>query len=126
MTVRVVKDLEAQKRRLEILRAHIRPDGATAIYRWVSRDFDLVLKVALGWLRGHIDAITINIELPAVVHAAQAALFIAAEEKACTPVRAIVINEAYVTVGVTERYQLFAQQLGANGWAIWFREFLRR
>ena len=45
----------------------------------------LCLKFDLGGLVGHVDAGAVDVELPAVIHAAQAGFFVAAEEQADAP-----------------------------------------
>src|SRR5262249_22938045 len=45
----------------------------------VSRDVDLLFKVALGRFGRHVDAVAGDIKFPAVVDAADAALFVASE-----------------------------------------------
>jgi hypothetical protein len=58
-----------------------------------------------------------------VIHAAQTAFFVTAEEKACSAVRAEVVYEANVAVGVSVRYQLLIEDLHAHRSAVGFRNF---
>src|SRR5439155_206073 len=55
---------------------------------------DLRLEVAFRRLRRHVEALAGDVELPAVVDAAEAFFFIAAEEERRTPMGAGVLDES--------------------------------
>ena len=55
-----------------LARSHVRPNDAAALYTGICNGPYLVLKIALRRLAGHVDAGARHVELPAVVHAAQA------------------------------------------------------
>src|SRR5205823_1088941 len=71
--------------------AHVGPDDAVALDAGIGGCLDLGPEVAFGRLRRHVDALPRDIELPAVVNAAQAFFFIAAEEQRRTAVGAGVL-----------------------------------
>ena len=75
----------------------------------------LVLKVGLGGLVGHVDAVAVDVELPAVVDAAQAGFFVAAEEQGRAAVRAVVLDQADLAVGVAEGDELLAEEQDPHG-----------
>ena len=122
---RHVEVLELGHLRLELGWAHVGPDHSGALSAGVGLDLDLVLEVALGGLRRHVDAFTVHVELPAVVYATEAGLLVAAEKEAGSTVRAVVVDEADVAVGVAEGDEWLAQDGGALGRAVGFRELLR-
>ena len=62
-------------------RAHIGPDHAAAFLNRVGPVLHLLAEGAARRLGGHVDAIALHVEFPAVIEAAQAALFIAPEEE---------------------------------------------
>src|SRR5690349_5630971 len=62
---------EGRERRGHFSWAHVKPNDVTYLPAGVRLDFDFGLEVALGRLRGHIDALAADIELPAVVNAAE-------------------------------------------------------
>src|SRR5262249_31318308 len=59
-----------------------------------------------------------DIELPSVVHAAQSALLVAAEEQRDQPVRTALVEQPDPPPRIAERHQLLAEQLDAHGRAI--------
>jgi hypothetical protein len=82
--------------------AHVCPYDTVALLARVRLNLHLVLEVAFGGLRRHIDAITVHVELPTVVYAPQAAFLVTTEEQAGPTVWAVVVDEAYVAIGVAE------------------------
>jgi hypothetical protein len=60
-----------------------------------------------------------------VIDATQSAFFVSTEEQARTSVWAIVVDEADITVGVSERNELLAKDLGTLRRAVRLRQFLR-
>ena len=105
--------LQVGIRRPLVVRSHVRPHDAGLFDGRVSRRLDLGTKIRLGRLVGHVDAVARGVELPAVVHAAQAALFVAAEEQRGAAMRAVLGHQANLTVGVAEADQVLTQQTHA-------------
>ena len=85
--------LEVRQRRRDLARAHVGPDDAAALLRrGRPAPCTLSLKLDFGRLVRHVDAGARDVELPAVVDAAQAVLLVAAEEQAGAAVRAVVLR----------------------------------
>jgi hypothetical protein len=105
-------------------RAHVHPDHAGFVDGLVGRLGDLLGEAAPGRLVRHIDAATISIELPAVVHASQAIVFVATPEQVRVAVRAPGVEDGRATAGGAEGDEVFAQQPQAHGGAIGFGELL--
>ena len=72
---------EIRQRRRCRPRAEIRPDDASALVRRIGRRLHFVFEVGFGGLVGHVDAVALGVELPAVIHAPQARFFVASEEQ---------------------------------------------
>ena len=70
--------------------------------------FDFVLERALRRLGWHVDALSAHVELPAVIHAAEAMLFITAEIEVCAPVWAVRVEDPDDAAGVTKGHEVFA------------------
>ena len=106
-----------QRRRLGAL-AHVDPDEAGALDGAVGLGLHLVLEVlVLGHVR-HVQAVARNVELPAVIDAAQPALLVAAEEQRGAAVRAAVVDHADPAGAVAEGHELLAQQHQARRRAV--------
>src|SRR5262249_58775345 len=73
----------------------------------------------------HVDAAAADVELPAVVDAAQPALLVAAEEERGAPVRAILVEQAHPALGIAEGHQVLAQKLDPDRWPVWLRQVPR-
>src|SRR5205823_291903 len=76
----------------------------------IGRRAARVLEVRLRRLVLHIYAGARRGELPAVIHAAESALFVATEEQRGAAVRTIVLQQADFTVGIPKRDQILTQQ----------------
>src|SRR5690606_9334342 len=107
-----------RQRRRYLARAHVGPDDATALVRAVRLRVHLVLEIALGGLRGHVNAGARDVEFPAVVDAAQAFLFVAPEEQRGASVGTRVLYEANRAGGCPIGDELLAQELDTHGRAI--------
>src|ERR1700722_11157707 len=80
--------------RLPVGRTQIGPNDAPSLMGGVRADLHLRLEERVRRLRRHVDAGAVAIELPAVVNAPQAALFVAAEEHRRAAMRAKCIEQA--------------------------------
>src|SRR5262245_4115782 len=58
---------------------HIGPDEAAPFTSWIGLDLHLLDEAALRRLRCHLDDVTLNVHLPAVIEATQSAFLVAAE-----------------------------------------------
>ena len=65
-------------------------------------------------LRRAVDDVAFDVDFPAVVEAAQAALLVAAQRERRAPVRAMLVQHADAAGGVAKRHQILAQQPHAH------------
>jgi hypothetical protein len=86
---------------------------------------DLRLEVALFRLVRHVDAVALAAVLPAVVHAAQALLFVPAEEQGRAAVRAVVLDQPDLAGRDAEGDEVLAEEPHADGRAVTLRELAR-
>ena len=73
--------------------AHVDPDQAGAFGDAVGLGFYLLPEVLVGRQVGHVDAVAIGVELPAVVDAADAAVLIPAIEQGGTAVWVAAVHD---------------------------------
>ena len=107
-------------------RPHIRPDHLGEFTRRVSLDAHLALIRGIGWHVRHLDAVTVEIEFPAVVDAANCAIFVAAEKQIRSAVRTGRLHQTDTPVAGAESDQVFVHHLDANWRAILLRQFTRQ
>jgi hypothetical protein len=107
------------------LGSHIRPQGAVDFAHRIRRNPHLVLEVTVLRLVGHVDAPPADVELPAVVDAAQPTLFIASPEQVCPAVRAILVHQPDCAIRVAESNQVLAEQTHFDRAVVWFRQVPR-
>jgi hypothetical protein len=84
-----------------------------------------VLEVVLLRLVHHFDAGAGDVELPAMIDAAQATFLVAPEIERDAPMRAELLKQADTAFAVTKCHQVFAEQADAGGRAVGFGNFLR-
>jgi hypothetical protein len=72
----------------EFLWSHICPDHAATFLRGVASSLNLLLKITIRRLRWHVEALTIYVKHPSVIHAPEPVVFITAPEEVRPPVRA--------------------------------------
>ena len=108
------------RRRLQLARSHVDPDHPAAFERGIGRDRYFRFEQRVRRFRRHVDAVAVLVEFPAVVDAAQSALFVAAEEQRGAAMRTKRIDDADVAVRIAKRYQIFAQQTHAHRRAVGF------
>src|SRR5919108_4844608 len=104
--------------RLQRRWSHVGPDNAADLYRRIGSGIHLMLKTQFYWLVHHVDAAPVHVELPPVVHAAQATLLVTAQKQRDPPMRAVLLEEADTALRVPKGYQVFAQQPDAHWRAI--------
>ena len=105
---------------------HVGPDDAAQFHGRVGGGGHLGREIAVGRLVHHVGALAVDVELPAVIDAAQAAFFVAPQPQRRQPVGAQFLQQADASVGVAEGDQLLAQQLDANRLAVGFGQFPRQ
>src|SRR5262249_50386797 len=123
--LRVHVGFEVREWRRRLAPSHVGPNDATALHTGIRHGPYLVLKIALRRLAGHVDAGARDVELPAVVHAAQALCLIPPIEERGTPMRATVGNQANLAGGDAESDKALAQQTHAQRWAVRCRQLVR-
>src|SRR2546426_9585264 len=76
---------ELGERWLQLRWSHVGPDSAADFHWGIRRGTNLVLEIQLFWLVHHIDTVTVNVELPPAIDAAQATLLGAAKKHRHAP-----------------------------------------
>jgi hypothetical protein len=117
-----IQDFERRQRRRLGARPHIDPDESGALDRLVGPRLHLVLEVLMRRHARHVDAVARDVELPAVIDAADPAFLVASQEQRRAAVRAAVVHHADPACAVAKRDQLLAEQHQANRRAVG-REF---
>ena len=84
-----------QGRRRGLVFAHIDPDQAVGFVRLIRFGMDLVLEVHAGGDGRHVDALAVDVELPAMIDAAYAVFFVAADEQRRAAMWAAMVHDAY-------------------------------
>src|SRR5439155_15013726 len=97
---------------------HVRPDDPAALYAGIGYGADLALEVAFGGLGGHVDAGAGDVELPAVVDAAQALFFVPTEEERRSSVRAGVLDKAELPRRRPKGDEVFTEQADSQRRAV--------
>src|SRR5690348_12741756 len=101
---------------------HVNPDQAAVNGRRIRRI--LSLKLLSGGSDGMSTQLPSDVEFPAMVDAANAALLIATEVKRGAAVRTVSLDDADFVVGVAKGDQILAEQAQANGRAIWIGQLV--
>ena len=114
---------ELRRRGHVFLRSHVGPDDAAQLDGGVGGGRHLGREVAVLGFIHHVHALPVHVELPAVVHAAQAAVFVAAQPQRHQAVRAELVKQADAPVSVPEGHQFLAQQLQAHRLSVRLRQF---
>jgi hypothetical protein len=70
----------------------------------------MVFKATSDRLGRHLSHLTGHIELPAMIDAAQSAVFVSAKDQRSTAVRARLINQTDTTFRIPESHQIFTKQ----------------
>ena len=99
-------------------RSHIRPKHGALYRRGICCQPNFLTKSTFGWLGRKIDAIPINIELPAVINTADTAIFVAPEEQICAAMRAVPVHQADSAFRIAKGDQVFAEQAYAHRRAV--------
>lgn len=110
--------LELGQRRRHRAGTEIGPDEAGALHHREGASLDLVLEVLVRQHVRHVNAVAGDVELPAVVDAADAARLVAAEEQRGAAMRAAMVHHADLARAVAEGDQLLAEQHQAERRAV--------
>ena len=106
--------------RLFFRRPHIGPHDAAALDAGIGCQRDLLAETALRRLRRNFEACAFDIEFPAVIGAADTALFVAAEPQRYAAVGAEFLDQAEPALAVAKRQQAF----GVSG-PVWVTSLFR-
>src|SRR5216683_3172467 len=107
MALRYLCPLESGGCRHQLARSHIGPDHPAHLGRRISRQLDLVAEL-LGLVH-LIDAIAVDVVLPAVIDAAQARFLIAPEPQRGASVRAELVDQTDPALAVAKTDETFTQ-----------------
>ena len=124
LLLRHVHPLEMRERRRLCARAHVGPDHPGGLPARVAGRPDLLLERALRRLVRHVHAAPGDVELPAVVDAAQAVVLVPAEVERRAAVRAALREQAHAPGSVPEDDQVFAQDAHPHRVAVGFGQLL--
>ena len=102
---------------LRLGRPHVGPDKTAPLFGWVRQVLGRSHARRCG-LRHTFHHVAIHIHLPAVVQAAQAAVFIAAKHQRHAAMRAVLVHHADAAVRVAKHHQVFAKNLRFDGRAV--------
>src|SRR5262245_61031038 len=97
---------------------HVYPDNTGAFGHLVRLGPHLLFEILVRRNARHVDAAAGNVELPAVIDAAQAILFIACEEQRSAAVRAAMVHHADPARTVAKADQLLAEHYQPERWSI--------
>jgi len=115
--------LESRRRRHPLAWSHIGPDHPAGLRRRVGRQADLVAEL-LRFVH-LIDAVAVDVELPAMIDAAQARLFVAPEPQRGAPMGAEFIDEADAAPAVAKTDEALAEQPDTYRRAVRLGQFAR-
>ena len=119
------REFPLRQRRRVLRRAHIGPQDAAALDQRIGFELDLLGEAAFLWLRRHLDALPSEVELPAVIGAAQSAFLVAAEPKRDAAMGTKLVDQPVAALAVAERHEPLGQQLDAHRRAVVCRQVLR-
>ena len=85
---------------------------------------NFVFKRATRRFRRRVENVAAHVHFPAVVNAAQAALFVAAEEKRRAAVRTVLVEQTDPALAVAKGDEVFTEQAHADRRAVWLGNFL--
>src|SRR6185437_3987632 len=97
---------------------HIGPDHAVALGDLVGDGMDLVLELVFRRHVRHVEALAVDVELPAVIDAAQPAMLVPPVEQRGAAMRTFMVHDADAARTVAPGDQLFAEQHQAHRLAV--------
>ena len=106
--------------------AEIGPDHPAPFDDGVGLGLDLLAQRRVGRLGRHVHDVAVDVELPAMVDAAQTAFLVAPEPEIDATVRAVAVEQAEAAVGVLEGDQVLAQHPHAHRRAVGHGQLFRQ
>ena len=119
-------ELDLRQLRHVFLRAHIDPDQVGPFAHRIGEQLDRVLVRGLRRRGRQVDAVAVDIELPAVEGAAQPAILVASVIEIGAAMRTMRLDDADLSVGVAKGQQLLAQDLDLLRGPVALRQFFRQ
>src|SRR6266446_10566649 len=119
-----LRPLESGRRRHPLARSHIGPDRPAHLGRRIGGQVNLVAEL-LGLVH-LIETIAVDVELPAMIDAAQAGFLVASEPQRSAAVRAKLVDQTDAALAVAKADQALAQQLDTNRRAVRLRKLARK
>ena len=110
MGLRQVHPVEMRHLALLVGRPHIGPEDAAPYRCRVGGQTYLLTEVAVGRFRGKLGAIAVDVELPAVIDAADATFLVAAKKQVRAPMRTVPVDEADPPLSVAKGDKILAEQ----------------
>src|SRR5262245_55110929 len=92
-----------------LLRSHIGPDKTAALARRIGFLLAIERETTAFGFAGLVQDVALNVELPAVIEAAEPTLFIAPEGERGAAMHAVLAENAQATLGVAEDNQVLAE-----------------
>ncbi len=111
-------DLELRQLGHGLLRSHIDPDQVGPFAGRIGQQPDSVLVAGVQRRGRQVEALAVDVELPTMEGAANAAFLVAPEVEVGAAMRAMLFDDADTAVAVAEGQQLFAQHLDFLGRAV--------
>jgi hypothetical protein len=99
-----------QRRGIGRVRAHIGPKHPVSLLAGIGLDPGAFLEAAARRLSRHVGHRAGHIEFPAMVDAAQSAIFVSPKDQRCAAVRTGLVNQTDPAFGIPEGNQILAQQ----------------
>ena len=102
--------LDLRHRRCILARTHVHPDDAGTLRHLIGLGVHLLSEVLFRRHVGHVDAVAIGVELPAVIDAAEATRLVPSIEQRRAAVRAAMVHHADPARMIAECDQFLAEQ----------------
>ena len=108
-----------------LARSEIRPHDLAELAGGVGLDGDRLVIAGSGRHVRQVDALAVHVVLPAVIDAADTAVFVAAEEQVGAAVRAVRLDQSDPAFRVAKGDQIFAHHFDADRRAVGLGNFTR-
>ena len=104
--------------RHRVRRPHVGPDEAGPFMRRIGEVLDLVDQATRHGLGHHLEHVAVDVHLPAVIEAAQSAIFVAPHHERRPTMRAVLVHHPDAPVGVAKDDEILAEHTGADRRAV--------
>ena len=103
--------------------AHVDPHKAAGFAHRIGARLDLVVDLGARRLGRHVEAVAVDVEFPAVIEAAQAAFFVAAQHQRGAAVRTVFVQHAKAALGIAECHEVVAERANTHRRAVVLGDF---